>query len=246
MAKRCLIFAAHPDDETNGVGGTILQLITLGWKVRIVYATLPTDPEIYSLRTQACLNVGKHAGAEAVLWGLPDAGLEVTKMTQQLAQAQYDDYQPDLVLVMNPIDVHPDHRAMASLAMGPALQKGVNTEVMLYELCASGRHTDGDRPQSLGHFPTHYVDTSEVIDEVALLQEYHSTEDPEAMVIGMKRVHANRAVEWGHGDEAYMEAFMRLTRVGPLQHGLEEIFVESSHKLPRRIGVNFDPKNIGL
>lgn len=45
-SKRCLVFAAHGDDETNGVGGTILKLRDSGWSVFIVYATLPTDPSL--------------------------------------------------------------------------------------------------------------------------------------------------------------------------------------------------------
>lgn len=167
-------------------------------------------------------------------------------MTKKMTQTVFDQVKPDLVLVMNPIDVHPDHRAMASLAMGPALQKGVNTELMFYELCASGRHINADRPQTIGHYPTHFVDITDEIDRAAELQMLHDTEDPEAMIRGMRNVHSNRAKEYGLGAGGYMEAFMRITRVGPIQHGLGEIFLETPYVLPRPIGVDFDPGTIGL
>jgi LmbE family N-acetylglucosaminyl deacetylase len=145
---------------------------------------------------------------------------------------------------MHGIDVHPDHRSISALALGPAMQRGVNIEYFTMELCSSGRHTDGDRPQSLGFFPTHYVDTSEVQDQVAEFTRCHASQDPEAMILGMARMHHNRAVESGIGTKA--EAFVRLTRVGELDPELQKIFQPSLLFLPRPIGIDFDPKNIGL
>jgi LmbE family N-acetylglucosaminyl deacetylase len=244
MGKKCLVFAAHPDDETNGVGGTLFRLWSAGWKIRIVYATLPESHEIADKRAQACMKVCSVLDADIELWREPDAKLEVSARTRAMAVRTYANFQPDLVLVMHPADVHPDHRAMSDIAMGPALQKGVNTEIFTYELCSSGRHTDGDRPQTLGFLPTHYVHTTSVIEEVAVLQRFHDTEDPEAMIRGMRNVHGNRARE--AGSSGFAEAFIRLTRWGPIQHGLEQLFVPSPRKLPRPIGVDFKLETIGL
>lgn len=244
MSKKCLVFAAHPDDETNGIGGTLVTLKRAGWNIHIVYATLPKDPPVATSRREACENVSKLLGTTMSLWQQQDGALSVTDETRALAKQEYEAFQPDLVLVMSGNDVHPDHRAMSNIAMGPALQRGVNTEIFLYELCASGRHTNGDRPQTLGFVPTHYVDTTEVIEEAAQLQRCHTTEDPEAMVIGMRRMHALRANEANASATGFAEAFVRLTRVGALPDWLP-MFEKTTNTL-RSIGIEFEPRSIGL
>ena len=64
------------------------------------------------------------------------------------------------------------------------------------------------------------------------------------MIVGMGRVHKNRAVESGIGE--FSEAFVRLTRVGELDPELQQIFQPSPITLPRAIGIDFDPKTIGI
>lgn len=41
---RAVVFAAHPDDETLGAGGTVHRLARQGTEVRVVVATLGRTP----------------------------------------------------------------------------------------------------------------------------------------------------------------------------------------------------------
>ena len=243
MDKRVLVIVAHGDDETNGAGGTLHRLEAEGWEIALVYATLPVG-DGHESRKYECRAAAAYIGADYMTWGCPDGQLTDSLENRQLAQEAYDRVKPTLVSGMHGLDVHPDHRAASALALGPAMQKGVNVEYFTMELCSSGRHTDADRPQSLGFLPTHYVDTTNERDNVAGFIRCHGSQDPQAMIIGMGRVHANRAAESGIGQ--YAEAFVRLTRFGPLDPKLEKIFQTSPLALPRSIGIDFKPETIGL
>ena len=243
MEKRCLVVVAHGDDETNGMGGTLIRLRNAGWAISIVYLTLPNGNEDHP-RAQECIRSAEFIGARHFLANFEDGRLFDDIESRAFMALVYDNVQPTLVLALHGLDVHPDHRAASALALGPAMQRGVNIEYFTCELCSSGRHTDADRPQTLGFFPTHYVDVSDIQLEVEEFQHCHTSQDPEAMVAGMARVHKNRAAESGVGQ--YAEGWVRLTRVGSLAPELQEIFLTSPLKLPRAIGIDFDPVTIGI
>jgi N-acetylglucosamine malate deacetylase 1 len=249
MNKRVLVVTAHPDDLENGIGGTLTRLVQAGYAIYSVVATLPTDPVQKGIRRQESIRA--HAilhsdHAHFIFWDEPDGALEVNSRTRALMQDVYDVVEPDLVLTLWPADVHPDHRAVADLAMGPALARGVNTEPLCFEVCSSGRGTAEFRPQSIGFFPTHYVHTTPVQKEKYALMECHESQDPNGMWAGMRNVHANRAHEVG-GLTSYAEGFVRLTRCGEMSQELGAIFQKSPSKLrPRGIGVDFKPETIGI
>ncbi len=65
MNRSILVFGAHPDDLEIGMGGTISKLVGLGYKVKLVIATLPNFVEsdkkeerrkeaIYSAKIMGC------------------------------------------------------------------------------------------------------------------------------------------------------------------------------------------------
>ncbi len=242
--KRVIVTVAHGDDETNGMGGTILALKKAGWAVTILYATLPTDLAKAFDRKTECEAAAAAFGAISIMWDEPDGSISDDQKTRRRMTELMDEIRPDLVLSLWGIDVHPDHRVLSSLTLGYTMQKGRNVEHFACELCSSGRHTSGDRPQSLGFHPTHYVPMDEYQDQVAEITRCHASQDPEAMILGMERVHQNRAQETGGCKRA--EGWVRLTRVGPLQHGLDEIFVSTIYTMPRSMGVDFLPETIGL
>ena len=241
---KCLVTVAHGDDETNGMGGTILALKKAGWKITILYATLPPDLTKALARKIKCEASAAAFGAVAIVWNEPDGSICDDPMTRRRMNELMDDIKPELVLSLWGIDVHPDHRVLSSLTLGYTMQKGRNLEHFACELCSSGRHTNADRPQSMGFYPSHYVKMDEYQDQIGEITRCHASQDPEAMIIGMERVHQNRALEIGACTRA--EAWIRLTRVGPIQHGLGEIFVSTAYAMPRSMGVDFLPETIGL
>lgn len=246
-----LVVTAHPDDLENGIGGTLTLLARTGCRICSVVATLPQHLDDRLKRRWESRAAHYNLGTEPIFWEEPDGALEVTaRLRKQMAEV-YSMCKPDLVLTLWPADVHPDHRAIADIAMGPSLQRGMNTEILCFEVCSSGRDTEEFRPQSLGFFPTHYVDTSAVQVEKRKLMLCHQSQDPEGMWRGMRNVHANRAHEAAKGSAplpnlTHAEGFVRLTRCGKMDPALSAIFKESPFEMPRGIGVDFKPKTIGI
>lgn len=130
-ARRALVLAPHPDDETIGCGGTVALLAAGGTEVSVVIATSgefsaadpgTSAPEAGRRREEEAASACRILGARRpVFLRLADGDLHAhaetlaARITEQLGAAE-----PDLVFVPWPLDDHPDHRALA-LALGRAL-----------------------------------------------------------------------------------------------------------------------------
>jgi LmbE family N-acetylglucosaminyl deacetylase len=86
LRRPAMVFAPHPDDETLGCGGAILQKRRVGAAVRIAFLTdgasshphLVTRDELRALRAQEALGAAKALGVEAedvFLLDFPDEAL---------------------------------------------------------------------------------------------------------------------------------------------------------------------------
>jgi len=231
---RILVVVAHPDDETNGMGGTIARLSKAGHEVQLVVTTTQNrngDQRKSEIRAAARI-VGIN---EPKFLDEPDLGLNVTVEVGEKLGALLD-IKPDVVFTLWGIDVHPDHRNTFSLTVDRYLKKGANTELFCMELCSSGRSSPLVRPQSLAFIPTHYVDVTGVIGAKKAMQECHVSQDPCGMWLGVESMLRNRGAEFG---VAFAEAFVRLTRSGEPPQALAEILRPSPWALPRSIGPEF-------
>ncbi len=124
-SKRCLVVAAHPDDEVLGVGGTIAKLSQAGTEVAILYITggkggrkisteaesdaVKKEQEILSIEIQkACssLCVKKHERLS-----FPDNRLDtVSRMDISLRISEFaSSFKPDVVFTHHPGDYNWDH-----------------------------------------------------------------------------------------------------------------------------------------
>jgi LmbE family N-acetylglucosaminyl deacetylase len=140
--ERLLVLAPHPDDEVIGCGGVVAQHLAEGRSVRVVVATdggqagVPATREEESRRALALLcgagnpagdgsedgpeDAGRIAGATQSpanidFLAFPDRELASHRdeLSQRLA-AILREYRPDLILVTSPIELHPDHLALAT------------------------------------------------------------------------------------------------------------------------------------
>ena len=238
-----IVLTAHTDDIENGMGGTMTLLAKAGHNIFSIIVTLPRDRAQANIRVDESARSHRLLGVTPVFLAQPDGEFFVSKFLRSMVKTEFDACNLDAVFTLWPADVHPDHRAVADLAMGLCLARGVNTELLCFEVCSSGRSTTAFRPQSLGFFPTHYVDTTSVQVEKKALMDCQVSQDPEGMWAGMRNVHANRGREAGCD---YAEGFVRLTRCGPIHPELAPLFVPSNHVLPRGIGVDFLPETIGV
>ena len=124
-SKRCLVIAAHPDDEVLGVGGTIAKLSQAGTEVSVLYVTggkggrqmskesesddVKREQDILSIEIQkACnsLGVKKH-----VSLSFPDNRLDtVSRMDISLKISEcMSSFNPDVVFTHHPGDYNWDH-----------------------------------------------------------------------------------------------------------------------------------------
>lgn len=125
-AKRVLVVAPHPDDESLAFGGTIAALTDAGATVTVVFVTdgdatrgsgLP-GPEVARRRAregdEACALLGV---TDVVHLRHPDGAVaaHLSSVVTGL-RALAERCRPELVLVPWPLDGHPDHRAAAAAA----------------------------------------------------------------------------------------------------------------------------------
>jgi LmbE family N-acetylglucosaminyl deacetylase len=112
--ERLLVLAPHPDDEAIGCGGLIALHRREGRRVRVVVVTDGAEAGDAAQR---------EAESRAALTALGGAEVEFFRYRdRQLAGAEdlpsrlaivLRDYRPDLIAVPNPIEIHPDHAALA-------------------------------------------------------------------------------------------------------------------------------------
>ena len=137
---RILVLAAHPDDESFGAGGTLAGNAGKAEAIRVWIATDGTGQEGVApegVRDYATRRREEAVRAAAILGletprfgGLRDRSLAGDRAVLEAAvAAELEDFRPDLVLCPSPVEIHPDHRALARV---------------LYEQVAASRAGDSD------------------------------------------------------------------------------------------------------
>lgn len=136
MLGRLLAIFAHPDDESYGPAGTIVEAASLGCGVRVITATRGEagslgisrqyEPHhLARIRQAELLEAARILGAEAVVLGWADKG--VAAVDPEVATAvlvrEIRQFRPDSILTFHPngLSGHPDHIAITGFAI-PAFQ----------------------------------------------------------------------------------------------------------------------------
>lgn len=141
QARKVLVFAPHPDDETLGCGGTLARL-ALHCPVKVVLVTdgsgaggLP--PEAAATRQ------GEFVRALAVLGvtdsaqlNQPDGSFQGTPELARQVQGLLEDYQPDWVFLPSPLDYHRDHVRIAAFLEPLCRQAPSVKQLLFYEIWA--------------------------------------------------------------------------------------------------------------
>jgi len=139
-ADRLLVVAPHPDDETLGAGGLLQRASTRGAAVRVCYATsgennpwaqrgfehrlvigAPERARFGALRQAEARTALAALGLEpacATFLGLPDQGLRRLLLAPEPAlptslRVQIDTFRPTTLAMPSPLELHPDHSALA-------------------------------------------------------------------------------------------------------------------------------------
>ena len=121
--QRVLVFSPHPDDETIGVGGYIIQAIKNGADVRIVLVTNGNFHGNEQIRYAEFKKATQILGVppnNLIFLGFPDRGLkEMDQNTLSSAlRAQIEQYNPDIVIYPDIQDENQDHSTIGKSIIG--------------------------------------------------------------------------------------------------------------------------------
>lgn len=140
-----LVFAPHPDDETFGMGGSLLLASDQGIETKVVILTDGAlggdDNAIVDIRrNEAKLALNALGVKEYYFWNLPDRGLEVTDALILKVVGIISQVQPQSVFFPTPMELHPDHRQTAALVWKGLRQPNTFTgKAFSYEIGTQGQ-----------------------------------------------------------------------------------------------------------
>ncbi|MDQ2985005.1 MAG: PIG-L family deacetylase [Actinomycetota bacterium] len=115
-----LVFAAHPDDDVLGMGGTIAVHADAGDKVRVVCVTdgsstqYPDDAAVRAQKNDEAQRAAQELGVEQyVHLDLPDMHLDTLSHVEinTVVEEHVRDFAPSVLYTAHP-DVNLDHRAL--------------------------------------------------------------------------------------------------------------------------------------
>ena len=115
-----LVFAPHADDETFGMGGTILKAKEEGVESHLVVLTDGSmggnSSDIVETRIREVQQAAEILGFQSLQhWGEPDRLLEASEILVEKAFTLISKLQPASVFFPAPLEIHPDHRTAALL-----------------------------------------------------------------------------------------------------------------------------------
>lgn len=171
--KSCLVIAAHADDETLGVGGTIARLSRAGCRITVAIATDSTSMQYQEdanamerrrAQTDKALNIlGVHRHIQG---DFPDMRLDQVPHVElnQWVASCISESGADLVLVHHPADVNLDHQCLfisTLVATRPTPGHGVRT--VLSYFVNSSTEWGLLNPSAVGRFIV-FSDISDTLD----------------------------------------------------------------------------------
>lgn len=214
---RVLVLSAHPDDETLGMGGTMLAHGAAGDSVHWLVATRAHEP-IWSAETIArkADEVERVAAAYGVATldrlDFPTAQLDTVALADLVAGVRQavDRDRPHTVYVTHPGDVHTDHARLfdatvAALRAFRAGREGVR-RILCYETLSS---TDAAPPQRSPRFtPNVYRDVTPYLErKLEIMAHYASEEQADPLPRGASAIRALGRYRGATVGVDYAEAF---------------------------------------
>jgi LmbE family N-acetylglucosaminyl deacetylase len=181
--SRVLVFAAHPDDEILGMGGTIARHAATGDDVRIVVVTdgsssqYPGNGEIRARKEAEAVRAAAELGiSDYVHLDLPDMRLDTLAHVDvnRVVEEHIGDLNPSLVYTPHP-DVNRDHRVLfdsVAVATRPTPGHPVR-RVLTYAPTSSTEWT----PAPLNWFvPNWFVDIGDALERKLAAFAHYATE----------------------------------------------------------------------
>ena len=204
---KIMIMGAHPDDPESGCGGLAARSVMDGHDVLFVYGTAYREGRTFFGRPEREVRTAEAEAACAVLgvrcdvWEFPHEGIEVKVANIARVTAYLEKERPHVLIAHWPVDTHPDHRSIGTLALSAFLRAEVACDFYFFEVMTG--------LQSIHFHPTHYVDISAVAEKKHQALCEHRSQDGEAVWQDHELMHAFRGRECG---AKQAEAYIRVDR----------------------------------
>ncbi|HEV7921152.1 MAG TPA: PIG-L family deacetylase [Thermoanaerobaculia bacterium] len=217
--ERLLVLAPHPDDEVIGCGGVVAQHLRERRTVRVVVATNGAQAgDAVTREEESRRGLDLLGPAELRFLRFPDrALLGATDALMDVLRNELLDFKPDLILVPSPIEIHPDH-----LALARAFCALVQRDEALFAELAIARVAFYEVGQPLR--PNAIVDITDVADAkyaaIGAHESQHAFRDYSAYARGLNAYRAMTLPSGSRAAEAYFVIALpelRTTAISELQ-----------------------------
>jgi LmbE family N-acetylglucosaminyl deacetylase len=142
VGNRVLVLAPHPDDEALGCGGSLRILSEAGKAIKVVFLTKgeKADPNLMDKERYSLLREKEALKALKILsirdhefLRIPDRELYANMdKAIELISTIVKDFKPDALYSPSSLELNPDHRATAEIAMAQRNRCGLR--IVFYEL----------------------------------------------------------------------------------------------------------------
>jgi len=132
-----LVLAPHPDDEIFGCGGALAQHVADQTPLQVV---ILSDGQAQGMadmrRAESCAAAQVIGYGTPVFWGLSDRQIHYSEaLVNKVIDVLWENHL-DLVYCPSPMELHPDHRQTALIAIEAIKRLGGNYRVAFYEISA--------------------------------------------------------------------------------------------------------------
>lgn len=170
--KNVIVISAHPDDETLGVGGTILKHVTNGdnvfWLiVTNVFENQGFSKERVESRQKEIGEVEKLLGiSKTFLLNYPTMTLSSSSLIKMVPEISsvFSEVQPEIVYCLNRSDAHSDHRVIfdAVMACTKSFRYPYIKQILMYECISETEFAPVLAEKAF--LPNYFVDITHFVD----------------------------------------------------------------------------------
>lgn len=209
---KIIILGAHPDDPESGCGGLAVNSVRAGHEVIFTYCTAYRQGREYfgrpekEVRTEEALAASEILRVKADVWDYAHGQIHVNHENIARFKAYMLEQKPDVVIAHWPVDTHPDHRCVGTIALSVYLDRDTNFDFYFFEVMTG--------QQSMHFHPTHYVDISDAAELKHKALLCHRSQNGESVWQAHEVMHRIRGHECG---VERAEAYIRLDRRDTVQ-----------------------------
>lgn len=170
--KNVIVISAHPDDETLGVGGTILKHIANGDNVYWIIVTNVFENQGFSnerveSRQEEIREVEKLLGiCKTFLLNYPTMTLSSSSLIKMVPEISsiFSEVQPEIIYTLNRSDAHSDHRVIfdAVMACTKSFRYPFIKQILMYECISETEFAPALAEKAF--LPNYFVDITDYLD----------------------------------------------------------------------------------